>query len=50
VRSKTHFVSFAKPPFRIEVAVTGPHSKHEARTIAERELAGLNGYQFMGVN
>ena len=49
VRSKTHFVAF-KGPFRIEVAVPNARSKQEARTIAEKVLANLNGYRFMGMN
>lgn len=49
MRVKTHFVSFSRPPIRVEFAIPAT-SKNEARLIAEKEARVLKGYRFQGVN
>jgi hypothetical protein len=50
----TYFVSFRKfqpkgRTIRLEIAITAA-TKHEARTIAEKELARPAGYRYEGIN
>ena len=49
----THYISFRKRTLRrwIRLQVIVPaESKHEAKTIAERELVALSGWRFTGID
>jgi hypothetical protein len=49
---RTYFLSFERrdlPRVRVEFVVAAG-TRHEARTIAEKEAAQLKGYRFLGSN
>jgi hypothetical protein len=48
---QTYFISYCKwqPPICVEFTVRAT-SKQEARLIAEKEMARMNGYRFLGSN
>jgi hypothetical protein len=53
IETTTHYISYRKFSFprtiRIEFAIPAK-CKHEARTIAEKEVAALKGWRYMGGN